>query len=310
MSALGAFMADAIRIAAAIGVLWLLIKVLAGRPGELPDGIPRPRGAPGAPDRAAEAARVRARMKRMATGTLMLVPATRPAFSKLGGDPELPDELSWPIEDTGPRAFLAQLDLAEVRAAGGPEWLPESGRLFFFYAEGWGGDPDQVRALHSTERAGPPAQPPAGLSRKLRFPERRAGFLKMISMPSLDWLGVDVTEIDISDRELDELADGPTAPFGDELQHRIGGYPAEIQDERMPLACEHLARGLPEPLYGAEVQPAIERACREWRLLLQIDSDPALKMNWGDGGRLYIFIRERHARAGDFSKTVSIWQTY
>jgi uncharacterized protein YwqG len=108
---------------------------------------------------------------------------------------------------------------------------------------------------------------------------------------------------------LDELS-GLSDAFGDQIQHRIGGYPSEIQDEQMAISCELMRRGLPPEYAGTEITPAIERASKQWRLLLQIDSDPALTMNWGDGGRLYVFIREKDARAGDFSRTVTISQTY
>ena len=233
-------------------------------------------------------------------------------LGKLGGDPELPPDLAWPAGEKGPRAFLAQIDLAEVRAADGPEWLPAEGRLYAFHDEWRAGFANEVRMLFSTEPPGPPVAPPPALAAKWRFPERRAAFLPFRSIPSLDWLGVDLGELDVSDEELDaslmtEL-NQVHAPFGDELQHRIGGYPSEIQGSQMALECEFLARGL-DPEWR-DPPPNILRASKTWRLLLQIDSDPALKMNWGDGGRLYVFIRQNHAEAGVFSKTVTLSQSH
>lgn len=251
--------------------------------------------------------RLRGLMRRMARPTLLLAPTQASVFSKLGGNPELPMGLGWPEGEKGPRAFLAQIDLAEVRANGGPDWLPAEGRLYAFYDDLRGGAADQVRILSPTEPPEPPVEPPPALAARWRFPERRAAFLPFRSIPSLDWLGVDLTELDVSDEELDELSEAPDRPFGDELQHRIGGYPSEIQSTRMAVECEYLARGL-KPEH--EPPPNILRASKSWRLLLQIDSDPALKMNWGDAGRLYVFVRQKHAEAGDFSKTVTLSQGY
>jgi uncharacterized protein YwqG len=250
-------------------------------------------------------------MQRMACPTLLLTPARSPGFSKLGGAPEMPPGSAWPAGADGPLAFIAQLDLAEVRAAGGPDWLPERGALFVFNDDARYGFRDHMRVLfHPEGGGGVPLAPPADLPRRARSGERRAEFLRLTSLPSLDWLGVDVREANLSDSELAEFADAPDAEFGDELQHRIGGYPSEIQESQMGLECEHLARGLPPPIAGAEVPQAIARAARSWRLLLQVDSDPALGMSWGDAGKLYLFVREQHARAGKFEKTVSLWQTY
>jgi hypothetical protein len=254
------------------------------------------------------AGRLRGLMSRLARPTLLLAPAKTPVFSKLGGDPEMPEGLTWPDGEKTPRAFLAQIDLAEAKANRGPTWLPAEGRLYAFYDEWRAGFADEVQMLFSAEPPGPAVEPPLTLAQKWRFRERRAAFLPFRSTPSLDWLGVDLAELDVSDAELDELAGAPDEPFGDELQHRIGGYPSEIQGGEMRLECEYLARGLERE--NGEAAPNILRASRTWRLLLQIDSDPALGMNWGDAGRLYVFIRQRHAEAGDFSKTVTLSQCY
>lgn len=255
-----------------------------------------------------QGSRIRGRMTRMARPTLLLTPTKQPSFSKMGGLPELPADLAWPSIDRRALSFLAQIDLDQARAAGGPDWLPKDGRLYAFYDDPRLGFPDLVRVIHSREPAGEPPPYPAGLSPKLRFTERRVAFLRLSSIPSLDWLGVDVRELD-DDVDLDELADLPNEPFGDELQHRIGGYPSEIQEEQMALTCERIRRGR-APYEDEEPTPTMQRASKAWRLLLQIDSDPGLKMNWGDGGMLYVFIREQDARKGDFSRTVTIAQTY
>lgn len=253
--------------------------------------------------RGSDAARIRGLMKRMARDTLLLIPAKEPGFSKLGGNPELPVGLAWPAGRKRPRSFVCQIDLTAFRAHGGPEWLPTEGRLYAFCDEdGWGFS-DETAMLHSLGLPGPPKPPPPGVAS--HFPERRVAFLVARSVPSTDWLDADLGDLD--DADMDVLAGIHDEAFGDEPQHRIGGYPSEIQGGQMQVICELMRRGLES---DSEATSAIERAARQWRMLLQIDSDPALKMNWGDHGRLYVFIREKDARAGDFTKTVALSQSY
>jgi uncharacterized protein YwqG len=284
---------------AALLLISLLLAKLVGRRRRRRSPLPQALG---------EASRIRGRMTRMARPTLLLTPTKQPGFSKMGGEPESPADLTWPTGGGVSLAFLTQIDLTEVRAADGPDWLPDEGRLYAFYDDARLGFPDLVRIVYSLEAPSQAAPHPVDVPSKFRFPERRVGFLRLQSIPSLDWLGVDVREL--SDGvDLDELADLPNEPFGDELQHRIGGYPAEIQEEQMALSCERIRRGQ-NPYDGDEPTPAVQRASKAWRLLLQVDSDSGLKMNWGDGGMLYVFIREQDARKGDFSQTVTIAHTY
>lgn len=252
-----------------------------------------------------EFGRLRSRMVRLAQPTLLLAPARAPGFSKLGGSPELPAGMEWPTDHGEPRVFIGQIDLEDLNVEAGVDWLPSEGRLYAFVDETRYGFPDLVRVVFSTQAAGP-----VQASSAKSFQERRIAFQGYRSLPSLDWLGVDLTEIDVSAEELDRLSSMPDEPFGDEIQHRIGGYPSEIQGDQMGMSCELIRRGLPSIYEGTEITPAIERAAKQWRLLFQIDSDPALAMNWGDGGRLYVFVREKDARAGEFSRAITISQSY
>ena len=253
-----------------------------------------------------DAAQLRARLREMAEPSLLLLPVSEPAFSKLGGDPELPATVSWPSDDD---IFLAQVDLGEVRASGGPAWLAAEGRIFVFYNPDGHGSPDVVRVIYSPDQSGP--ETATSPRTKRRFPEQRVRFACVISAPSMAWLGLAYHRLEDDNPDAwKEIAALVTAPPDEDIQHRIGGYPNEIQDAQMALICECALHCLPNPAYQAEVTPELEQAADAWRLLIQIDSDPALRMNWGDGGRLYTFIRKTDARAGDFSKTVAIWQTY
>lgn len=251
--------------------------------------------------------RIVARMRKATAPTLLMVPARSGGFSKLGGLPDLPKSVTWPSGENAPRTFVAQIDLAVVAASGAFPWLPTIGRLHLFVDNRRAGFSDYGVVLFGTEieatDVAPPGKPPE------QFKERRVAFLPMQSVPSLDWLGVDVTDLNVSDAELDQLAGLPNEPFGDEVQHRIGGYPAEIQDSQMQIECELLRRGLSDTPQ-AEASEAVRRASKQWRMLLQIDADPNLGMTWGDAGRLYVFVRKNDAERGDFSKSITLWQTH
>lgn len=236
---------------------------------------------------------------RLGVPTVFLTPCSSPGFSKLGGEPELPDLEPWPQGLRGPMAFLAEIDLAAAHAAAAIAWLPDEGRLFLFH------DPNSLGSttlVHSKAATGPKRPIPRGT---IRHPERRVGFLAAMSYPSDDWLDLPLDRVDCEavDERLAALAPTPEGP-----RHRMGGYPDEIQGGCLRRECEWAARGLgPDP----ERDPQdIEEGSRSWRLLFQIDSDADLKIAFGDGGSLYVFIREEDARLGDFSRTVTIFQGY
>lgn len=235
---------------------------------------------------AAKRRQVRALIESLETPMLRLAPAAQPGFSKLGGEPEMPPELAWPTGRGGPLAFVAQLDLAEARVAGGPDWLPQAGALFFFFDDQLDVIDGRVGEMTVLFAPGPGAQagpPPPGLRPERRFRERRVALTPEVSRPTIWWLGLQSALLPT----VEDLHQ-PCRP-----DHRVGGYPAELQWECLPARCETGGRGF-------------EPGRTEWRLLLQIDAVDDLARVAVHDARIYVLIREADARIGNFSNTVCV----
>lgn len=238
------------------------------------------------------------------------------AKSKIGGRPNLREGAMWPSWQGKPQAFLAQLDLEEVRQASGPEWLPDRGTLYFFYDSDqgtWGfstKDRGSWTVLFDASREPLPAMPRGpNTPDALEYPEQALAMELKETLPTPERLGIDLA--DLSDQALDELDAADMAFDPDFPCHQIGGWPRPIQNDHMELECQLASNGIDcgdAGAYQGEAARASAPGASEWRLLLQLDSDDVSDMMWGDLGRLYFWIRERDARAGDFTNVWMILQ--
>jgi len=237
--------------------------------------------------------------------------------SKLGGQVDGLPCADWPKSNGAPLDFLCQLDLTEIRRADGPDWLPADGSLLFFYdaeEQPWGFDPSDRpawRVIHlpapSDAAGGPPAPPRAP------FPGKRLSAHASQSLPQAnsDRIGVDLQGL--TDSEFDSLFDASDAPYERFPAHQVGGYASPIQGDDMEFEAQLVSHGIycgdPEGYESPRAQE-LKGGSEEWVLLLQVDSDDDVGMMWGDGGRLYFWIREQDARRADFSNVWMILQCY
>jgi uncharacterized protein YwqG len=237
-------------------------------------------------------------------------------LSKLGGLPEVSVDFEWPTWKGKPLAFLAQIDLSGIPAINSLSELPRKGLLYFFYEQEqstWGFDPEDLGSWRVIYYAGSDdlkrATPPNGLPSNFIFREKMLEFRSVQSLPSLERLGVDLGTVE--DRIFDLWEELQIEALGGEPGHQIGGLPDPVQIDAMELECQLVSNGLycGDPS-GYEDPRAAElgKGAAEWKLLLQIDSDDDSGMMWGDGGRLYFWIRTADLSAADFSKVWLILQ--
>jgi uncharacterized protein YwqG len=236
--------------------------------------------------------------------------------SRFGGLPDLPRDFQWPRYDGLALSFIAQLDLADIAAQAPVLPLPVVGSLAFFYdseQRTWGFDPKDRGSAVVAYFPGPASALvrtaiPADVSGG-QFPCCALTYTPDQNLPDAWSLYYD-PELSENERTLlfnyqDAVRDVSNAP-----RHRIGGH-ADCVQRPMELECQLVTNGLycgSAAGYEDPRAPILAAGARDWRLLLQIDTDDNAAMMWGDCGTIYYWVREEDLRAQDFDNCSLILQ--
>ena len=248
----------------------------------------------------------------LAAPAVHLLPAPGDTACYLGGQPTLPAGVSWPARNGRRLPLLACIDLPSVAEALPIDWLPRTGRLLFFYdveEQPWGFDPKDRGAwavIHAQDGVVPTSPPaPDALPRQFVSP-RRIASQPSYERPEFEALG-------LAEDQSEALMEAGTAVYGEAPKHQIGGYPHPIQGDAMELECQIVSHGIYAGDASAYQDPRIKDlkdGAKDWRLLLQVDSDDAINAMWGDAGMLYFWVREQDARAGRFENVWLVLQCH
>jgi len=227
----------------------------------------------------------------------------KPGTTRLGGHPDLPPHIDWPIRAGRPLSFIAQLDLPEIAPLDEQGLLPAEGMLWFFYdaaRQPWGCDPldrDAWRVIHAPSASLQRTRPPKNLGRGLVFDACALELRSEMTLPGC-YFNVRDREIPLHAFEwYDELRDQLKTESRESI-HRLLGHADPVQNDDMEHYCQLGLHGI--DYQQAEEYPIISRAASEWILLLQVDTEEATGWMWGDVGRIYYWIRRSDLAARNF----------
>jgi hypothetical protein len=231
------------------------------------------------------------------------LPAER---SRLGGPPVLPAGQPWPTWDGRPLDFLGVVDFAELASV---LWLPElpgTGTAAFYYVtempRPWGDDPTQSDGWRVLLNADTPVDRPGTSAHRL-------GAAPFVSLPSPHEpaLWPVAAQVDAFPEVYPQLYESwATFTWGRAPRHQAGGWPMVVQ-RALWRDCALAAAGQSPDEQGLVGADAIQ-AERDWRLLLQLDSDDRFGWHWGETGFVYFSARAADVRSGALDRSWLILQ--
>ena len=236
--------------------------------------------------------------------------------TKIGGKPDVPNGFVWPEWKTRPLSFIAQINLSEVAKYDTEKLLPTTGILYFFYEtnqETWGFDPEDIGSWKVIYLDGVMSDLkridfPEDLDKEDIFKACRVDIKSEMSLPAFESAYIEALDLDCD--EEDAYFDFCEEKNDDEIINKIMGNPDQIQDDMM-LQCQLASNGIFCGDDSESNNPRVEelkKGMKDWRLLLQIDSDENCDMMWGDVGRIYFWIKTEDLKNRNFDKVWMVLQ--
>ena len=275
-------------------------------------------------------------------------------FSKIGGIPDLPVGVNWPIRPSFPTldeeapksllkrvisrlmhtkaierdlsyrnspqpySFIAQISFSEMATIQkhGLD-LPDCGALYVFYDVlygGWGDNPTdsigfKVIYVPDIERVAR-AQSPEFFDETPTFEEKFVQPIVRFEHCPSQGIHFEALSLSEEDKKTYEEFDYLVPETNDRSGHKVMGWPDIIQtpmEEECALVTSGKYCGDAKGYSSPESERILSQP-NEWILLLQIDSDDAVGMEWGDSGVLYLWIKRSDLRNRHFEDTWLILQ--
>jgi len=237
--------------------------------------------------------------------------------SRMGGVPDLPPSVEWPswvFPETGKSHsldFIAQINLKDLANFPCSEDLPKEGMLYFFYDMTnctWGFDPKDKGSARTIYYSGK-----AETLERRPLPEYLVPTHACQLFFDQGWTTRDSLfdpDEDEGEGEFSELIEVIDNFCSDESEHHLLGNANTIQSD-MEQDCQLVTHNIycgNSDGYNTDRAKALREDAKQWKLLLQVDSDENPGWMWGDLGRIYFWIKESDLKACNFDDTWLILQ--
>lgn len=235
--------------------------------------------------------------------------------SRIGGVPDVPPDFKWPERKGLPQSFIAQFAMEEVHPYDTHGALPSRGILWFFYdakQETYGADPADRggwSVLYKEDYSGLQRMTaPSKLPAESQFKASTISFADEVTLSQSP--KIDVPNFDWTDDEVQKyetlLSTFPTPEDHGAVHHQLLGYPQTIQDD-MRLECQLASNGVTD--INDPRAKELSKGALEWQLLLQIDSDDSIGMEWGNTGMIYYWLKASDMKKADFDDAWLVLQS-